>query len=115
MTSLDFAAAARRMADAARQAGHGAPGFRSPPRSPGCRRSIRRRRAGEAVVAVQVKGRPTPAVLADMIDGVVVANRLVGTAAADLREVLWTAVADIAAPEAPAPTGTADVRAIRAA
>ena len=69
-------------------------------------------RFGEAVVAVLVKGRPTPAVLADMIDGVVVANQLVGVEAADLREVLWIAVADLAA-ETPSPT--ADVRARRAA
>jgi hypothetical protein len=116
MTSLDFAEAARRLAEATRRAGHAAPGFRSPPRSTECRRSIRRRRTGEAVIAVQMKQRPSMAVLADMIDGVIAANRLGGIQAADLRDLLWAAVADLAADLAPSPTErTAEVRAIRAA
>ncbi len=115
MTSLDFAESARRLSEAARQVGQAAPGFRSPPRSPGCRRSIRRRRGGEAVIAVQVKDRPSVAVLADMVDGVIAANRLVGRPAADLRDHLWAAVADLAT-NADAPVErSAEIRAIRAA
>lgn len=114
MTSLDFAASARRLADVARRSGHAAPGFRSPPRNPGCRRSIRRRRSGEAVIAVQVRQRPAAAVVADMIDGVVAANRLTGDDAAELRDQLWAAVTDLLAP-VDEPGGGGDVRAIRAA
>lgn len=116
MTSLDFAASARRLADAARQSGQTAPGFRSPPRSPGCRRSIRRRRDGEAVVAVQVRERPSVAVLADMIDGVIVANRLSGSEAGVLRDQLWQSVTDLLGDATPpARSGQAEVRPIRAA
>lgn len=115
MTSLDFAETARRLSEAARQSGHDAPGFRSPPRAPGCRRSIRRRRSGEAVIAVQVKDRPSVAVLADMVDGVVAANRLVGRPAADLRDHLWDAVAELAGGPAETVEQAGVVRAIRAA
>lgn len=44
-------------------------------------------------VAVQLNGRPFVAVVADMIDGVVAANRLDGPAADQARRVLWVAVA----------------------
>ncbi len=40
-------------------------------------------------MAVVVKGRPWAAVLADIIDGVVAANRLDGTAADRCRAALW--------------------------
>jgi hypothetical protein len=48
-----------------------------------------RRRPGGAVVAVRLKGRPWPAVLGDMIEGVVAANRLGAPAATRLRTELW--------------------------
>jgi len=44
-------------------------------------------------VAVRLHGRPFVAVLADMIEGVLVANRLDGTQATRVRTVLWDAVA----------------------
>jgi hypothetical protein len=43
-------------------------------------------------VAVLVRDRPWPAVLSDMVEGVVAANRLKGTAADELRAGLWRAV-----------------------
>ncbi len=51
-----------------------------------------RRHASGAVVAVQVRGRPWGAVVSDMIEGVVVANRLVSPAADRLRTELWEAI-----------------------
>ena len=51
------------------------PGFRSPPRLPGVDRSIRRRPDGAAVVAVRVHGRSIEAVVTDMVEGVLAANR----------------------------------------
>jgi len=69
------------------------PGFRSPPRLAGASRTIRRRPGG-GVVAVRVQGRPWVAVLADMVEGVVVANRLQGPAADRAREALWMAAGD---------------------
>lgn len=45
-------------------------------------------------VAVAVRGRPWAAVVADMIEGVVVANRLTAPLADRLRTELWAAVTD---------------------
>jgi hypothetical protein len=90
-TSLRFAEAARCLADAARPRGCLVPSFRSPPRIPGDR-SIRRRVDGTATVAVRYRDRPWPAVLADMVEGVVVTNELSEEPAARLRTHLWRAL-----------------------
>ena len=90
-TSLRFAHAARTIADVARMHGLDAPTFRSPPSLSGAQRSLRRR-GGSATVSVRLRQRPWVAVLADMIDGVVAANRLHGAAADTVRTALWHAV-----------------------
>jgi hypothetical protein len=87
-----FTAAARLLGHAARQLGLFGPGLRSPPRLVGADRTLRRRRDG-CTVAVRVRGRMWVAVLADMVEGVVVANRLRGPTADRAREALWAAVA----------------------
>jgi hypothetical protein len=76
----------------ARAGGLTAPGFRSPPRLVGVQRSIRRWPGGGAMVAVVVRGRPWPAVLADLVEGVVAANGLVGPRADEARARLWDAL-----------------------
>jgi hypothetical protein len=43
-------------------------------------------------VSVEVTGRPTEAVVADMVEGVVVVNGVTGTDATRLRTRLWEAV-----------------------
>lgn len=87
-TSLRFARLARTLAVAARAQGLRAPTFRSPPRIPDVTRSIVRR--GPAVtVAVALRDRPWPAVVADMVEGVVAANRLAGVRADHVRAGLW--------------------------
>ncbi len=91
VTTVDFATAARLLTRAARGRGLVGPGFRCPPRLVGVDRSIRRRPEGP-VVAVRLRGRPMPAVLADMIEGVVVANGLRPPAADRLRAELWAAL-----------------------
>jgi hypothetical protein len=92
-TSLRFARLARSLAEAARAQGLRAPTFRSPPRLAGATRSIVRR--GPAVtVAVALRDRPWPAVVADMVEGVVAANRLAGVRADRARAALWAAVAE---------------------
>lgn len=88
-SSLRFAAAARELGLACRRRGLRMPGFRSPPRLHGVNRSLRRRADGGATVAVRIRGRPFAAVLADMVEGIVVANDLQGEAADRVREVLW--------------------------
>src|SRR3954463_7790766 len=91
-TSLRFAAAVRLVAAEARRLGLQVPGFRSPPRLPGADRSLRRRPDGSPAVAVRLRGRATAAVVADMVEGVVVANGLRGEAAERCRAALTAAV-----------------------
>jgi hypothetical protein len=88
-----FADAARRLGVEARGLGLAAPAFRSPPRLVGVDRTIRRRPDGGAVVAVVLRDRPWGAILADLIDGVLAANRLAGTSADRARNALWEAIA----------------------
>lgn len=84
-TSLAFAAAARRLAVACRSLGLVAPSYRSPPGHPSAIRTIRRQPDGGAVVAVRVRGRDQADVEADMVEGVIVLNRLSGAAADEVR------------------------------
>ncbi len=90
-STVQFSRAARLLAREARRRGLVAPGFRCPPRVVGVQRTLRRHPSG-AVVAVQVRGRPWAAVVADMIEGVVVANRLSPPHADRLRTELWAAL-----------------------
>ena len=90
-TTVEFAAAARTLTREARRRGLVGPSFRCPPRLVGVDRAIRRRPDG-AVVSIRLKDRPRGAVVADMIEGVVVANGLRPPAADRLRTELWTAL-----------------------
>jgi hypothetical protein len=96
-SSLRFAQAVQALAAAARGLDLVVPGFRSPPRLGGVQRSIKRW-AGGVTVAVVVRGRPWPAVQSDLIEGVVVANGLVGPPADRARGALWRALEADAAP-----------------
>jgi hypothetical protein len=89
---LRFAETVRVLGVEARRRGLGMPGFRSPPRLRGVARSVRRRSDGGSTIAVVVRGRPWAAVVADMVEGVVVANHLSGAAADHVRAQLWAAV-----------------------
>jgi hypothetical protein len=90
-TTYQFARAARALAAEARRLGLVAPSFRCPPRLATADRTLRRR--GESVmVAVRLRGRPWVAVLGDLVEGVVVANQLVGADADRGRSALWAVV-----------------------
>jgi hypothetical protein len=91
-TSLRFAAVARGLDVVARRHGLRMPSFRSPPRIAGAARTLRRRADGSAMVSVVIRGRPWPAVLADMVEGVLAANDLTGAPAEQIRAALWDAV-----------------------
>ncbi|MCU1457155.1 MAG: hypothetical protein JWL73_1247 [Actinomycetia bacterium] len=97
-----FARTARTLTEVARAAGLVPPAFRCPPRVAGAPRTIRRM-AGGCVVAVQLRERPFDRVAADMIEGVLVANRLQGEAALRMRAALCQALVD----PAPARSGVA--------
>jgi len=87
-STVEFAAAARNLTREARRHGLVGPSFRCPPRLIGVDRTIRRHEDG-AIVSVRLRGRPWAAVLADMIEGVVAANRLLPPHADRLRGDLW--------------------------
>lgn len=90
-TSVRFATAARVLGRTAHRRGLRVPAFRSPPRLREVDRSLRRHESGAATVSVRLKGRPWSAVVADMIEGVVAANRLHGAGADRVRTALWAA------------------------
>ena len=54
-------------------------------------RTIKRRR-GVPTIAVRLRGRPWPAVVSDMIEGIVVGNGLNGARADRIRAALWLAI-----------------------
>ncbi len=93
--TVSFAEAARVITAAARSYGLSAPSYRTPPRLVGLDRTVRRN-AGGGAVAVKVKGRPWPAVVADMIDGVVAVNRLDSARANRVRADLWEVALSVA-------------------
>lgn len=105
--ALRFATAARSLGTAARAAGLEVPAFRSPPRLPGANRSIRRFPGG-AIVAVRVRDRSLAAVLEDMVEGVLVANRVRGAARPRLRlALLAAALGDVVPGPVPGPAPAA--------
>lgn len=88
-----FGALARRIADTARSLGLVVPSFRTPPSVPGVDRTLRRQPGGGVMVAVRIHGRAERAVVGDLVEGVVAANRLRGEAAAQARHTLLAAAA----------------------
>lgn len=92
-TAVEFANTARMLGDAARRHGCTVPSFRSPPKVPGRMRTVRRHGDTSVTVSLVVRGRPWSSVMADMIEGFVVANQLGGAEAEQLRDLLWRVVA----------------------
>jgi hypothetical protein len=88
---IRFAELARRIGAAARAAGLVVPAFRTPPRGSGASRTIRRLPGGP-VVAVRLRSRPSADVVADMVEGVIVANGLTSDAAGRVRDTLLQAI-----------------------
>lgn len=105
-----FAVAARQLADATRAAGLAVPAFRAPPRLPGVVRSLRRYPGG-TVVSVRLHDRSLDAVVADMVEGVVVTNRLAGEPALRARTYLAEAVVGTGATAAEDPPALASEQA----
>jgi anti-sigma regulatory factor (Ser/Thr protein kinase) len=56
---------------------------------------VRRTAGGAVIVAVELRDRPFVAVVADMVEGVVVANGLGGVDATRVRTALWEAVSQL--------------------
>lgn len=85
-----FASAARVLSRSVADLGLVVPGFRCPPRVLGVDRTVRRSSDGiGGVVAVRLADRPLTAAIADMIEGVIVINRLTPPEADRTRTILW--------------------------
>ena len=70
-------------------------------------RTIKRRR-GVPTIAVSLRGRPWPAVVSDMIEGIVVGNGLSGARADRIRAALWLAIDSSTERAATAPADVED-------
>lgn len=103
--ALRFAEAAKRLGAATRAAGLVVPAFRCPPRVAGARRTVRRYPGG-AVVSVVMRDRPWDEIAGDMVEGVLVVNRLEGEAALRLRTALAEALGS--GPREGIPVGRSD-------
>jgi hypothetical protein len=90
LPAVRFAEAARSLGRAAHAVGLEVPAFRCPPKVPEAARTLRRYPGG-TVVAVRLRGRAFEEALADMVEGVLVANRVPEPDAARLRPVLAAA------------------------
>ena len=108
LPAVRFAEAARSLGHAAHAVGLEVPAFRCPPKVPGAARTLRRYPGG-TVVAVRLRGRTFEEALADMVEGVLVANRVPEPDATRLRPVLAAAAAGEAEPaERVGPAADAD-------
>ncbi len=92
--ALRFADAAKRLGAATRAAALVVPAFRCPPRTPGVRRTVRRYPGG-AVVSVVLRDRPWDEIAGDMVEGVIVVNRLEGEAALRMRTALLESLGSV--------------------
>lgn len=104
--TLRFAEVARSLGAAAHAHGLAVPAFRCPPRTEGATRTLRRYPGG-TVVSVRLRDRAFASVVADMVDGVLAANRVAPEVADGLRESLLASVEGRPVPEASEPTARA--------
>jgi hypothetical protein len=90
--ALAFSDTVRTVVQLCRRGGLVPPVFRSPPGSEAMDRTIRYRGSKPPVVAIRRLGRPLPAVQADVIEAIVVSNRLSCERAERFRRAAWRAL-----------------------
>lgn len=91
-TATSFAQLALLLGEEARRLNLCAPGFRSPPRVHGVNRTLRRRAGGVPMVSIRLHGRTLEAVIADMIQGILVANDIADFRRSEVAAQLQNAV-----------------------
>lgn len=91
-TALEFSESVRTVVQLSRRGGLVPPVFRSPPRKEQVDRTIRHRGSRPPVVAIRRLGRPLSAVQADVIEAIVVSNRLSCERADRFRRAAWEAL-----------------------
>lgn len=76
VSASDYATMAKQLSDLAKSGGLEPPVFQSPTRLPNTDRTIRRRKNGTAVIAINLLRRTVEDVQSDMIDGIITATSL---------------------------------------
>ena len=86
--AVPFSSLARLLVSEVRGRGLVTPSFSTPPRVPGANRTVRKMQGGGLMVAVRVRDRDLDDVMADMVDGVLLANGFTGQIAEGWRLAL---------------------------
>lgn len=90
--SINFLKVIRTLERIAGQRGFVAPSFRCPPPSAKFQRSLKKLKDDKVVVSIVVRDRPWLAVLADIVEGFVIANNS-SEREPELRNLLWDSIA----------------------
>jgi len=90
--SLKFVKVVRTLERIADQRGFTAPAFRCPPPSAKFQRSIKKLDDNKVTISIVIRERPWLAVLADIVEGFVIVNKLSGREP-ELRNLLWDSIA----------------------
>ena len=89
--SIQFSIAVRTLGRIADQLGYRIPQFRCPPPSAKYQRSVRKTGEENLSISIVIRGRPWLAILADIVEGVVIANTQSGQDS-ELRNILWDCI-----------------------
>ena len=88
--SIQFSITVRTLGRIANQLGYVTPQFRCPPPSAQYQRSVRRNH-DDLSISIVIRGRPWLAVLADIVEGFVIANAKSGQDS-EIRNILWDTI-----------------------
>ena len=88
--SIQFSITVRTLGRIANQLGYVTPQFRCPPPSAQYQRSVRRNH-DDLSISIVIRGRPWLAVLADIVEGFVIANAKLGQDS-EIRNILWDTI-----------------------
>lgn len=90
--SVNFVSVVRTLGRIANQREFISPSFRCPPPSAKFQRSMRNLGEGEITISIVIRERPWLAVLADIVEGFVIANKSLERES-ELRNLLWDSIA----------------------
>ena len=89
--SIKFSIAVRTLGRIADQLGYRIPQFRCPPPSAKYQRSVRKTGDENLSISIVIRGRPWLAILADIVEGFVIANIQSGQDS-EIRNILWDCI-----------------------
>ena len=89
--SIQFSIAVRTLGRIADRLGYRIPQFRCPPPSAKYQRSVRKTGDENLSISIVIRGRPWLAILADIVEGFVIANTQSGQDS-EIRNILWDCI-----------------------